>query len=67
MEPKVSYLPVNWKDMREADSGIPAHLLGSETHVAAVVGMALGKWLIPNNTPEFSADNWLSGDLRFPW
>ena len=50
MEPKVSYLPVHWKDMREADWDIPAHLFGSETHVTAVVGMALDKWLIPENT-----------------
>ena len=50
MEPKVSYLPVHWKDMREDDWDIPTHLFGSETHVTAVVGMALGKWLIPENT-----------------
>lgn len=48
--------------MREvgANLGIPVHVFGPETHMTAVVGMALGKRPIPSApTVEFSTANFL--------
>lgn len=48
--------------MREvgANLGIPVHVFGPETHMTAVVGMALGKRPIPSTTAvEFSTANFL--------
>lgn len=48
--------------MREvgASLGIPVHVFGPETHMTAVVGMALGKKPIPTTSQmEFSTANFL--------
>ena len=48
--------------MREvgANLGIPVHVFGPETHMTAVVGMALGKRPIPiEAVVEFSTANFL--------
>lgn len=48
--------------MREvgANLGIPVHVFGPETHMTAVVGMALGKRPIPSaSVVEFSTANFL--------
>jgi ATP citrate (pro-S)-lyase len=48
--------------MREvgANLGIPVHVFGPETHMTAVVGMALGKRPIPSESVvEFSTANFL--------
>lgn len=48
--------------MREvgANLGIPVHVFGPETHMTAVVGMALGKRPIPSQSVvEFSTANFL--------
>ena len=60
--------------MREvgANLGIPVFVFGPETHMTAVVGMALGKRAIPRETTvEFSTANFLlpggqEDDVSFP-
>lgn len=43
-----------------ANLGIPVHVFGPETHMTAVVGMALGKRPIPSEAVvEFSTANFL--------
>jgi ATP citrate (pro-S)-lyase len=41
--------------------GIPVYVFGPETHMTAVVGMALGKRSVVQDTVEFSTTNlWLA-------
>jgi len=54
--------------MREVgvNLGVPVHVFGPETHMTAVVSMALGKQPIPSTTiPESSAEtSLLTGDQK---
>ena len=36
--------------------GVPVHVFGTETHMTAIVGMALGKTVIPDQEPFDSND-----------